>query len=202
MARKDIHRYYMDIAEQVRTGARCRGRHVGTVVVKNNRIISTGYNGTPEGVTNCDDGGCPRCDPANKQSGAISAGGWYDICICVHAEENALITAARFGTSVEGATVYTTLQPCFICMRELLQAKIKDVYYQDDWTTPAPFPWVSEAYKVLANKIGLHKLTSPTPAAAGSGQPPAGATAGAALGRRSTNQAGAARSRRRVAAKR
>jgi dCMP deaminase len=94
--------YYMGIAIAVREKANCLGRKVGAVLVKGNRIISAGYNGTPEGVDNCLDGGCVRC--ARKEQFAPSMG--YDVCICVHAEENALITAARFGISVEGATAY------------------------------------------------------------------------------------------------
>ncbi len=156
---KDIHRYYMDIAISVRTGARCRGRHVGALLVRNNRIVSTGYNGTPEGVANCDEGGCPRCDPANKAAGQIAAGGFYDICLCVHAEENALITAARFGTTVEGAIMYTTLQPCFICLRELLQAKVQGVYYLDDWEYPTPPAWLKGAYEALTKPLVFKQLT-------------------------------------------
>jgi dCMP deaminase len=90
--------YYMTIAMAVRMKANCLGRKVGAVVVKANRIISTGYNGTPEGMTNCFEGGCVRCK--NKEAYASSVG--YDVCIYVHAEQNTLITAARFGNSVEG----------------------------------------------------------------------------------------------------
>ena len=84
--------YYMNIAIAVREKANCLGRKVGAVIVRQNRIISTGYNGTPEGMTNCLDGGCVRC----KDKEAYSASVGYDVCICVNAEQNALITAARF----------------------------------------------------------------------------------------------------------
>jgi dCMP deaminase len=124
--------YYMGIAIAVREKANCLGRKVGAVLVKENRIISTGYNGTPEGVENCLDGGCIRC--ARKEQFAPSVG--YDVCICVHAEENALITAARFGISVEGATAYSTMRPCFTCTRALLQAKIQEIFYLHDWRHP------------------------------------------------------------------
>jgi dCMP deaminase len=117
--------YYMTIADAVRRKASCDKRHVGAVLVLGNRIVSTGYNGTPEGVANCNQGGCYRCtDPKMSQSGKN-----YDVCICVHAEQNALLTAARFGIAVEGADVYTTLAPCFGCMKELLQAKVRNIYY-------------------------------------------------------------------------
>jgi len=124
--------YYMGIAMAVRRKANCLGRRVGAVVVKNNRIISTGYNGTPEGMTNCLDGGCVRC----KGREAYSASVGYDVCICVHAEQNALITAARFGNSIENAIVYSTLRPCFDCTKTLLQAKVHTIYYIHDWAHP------------------------------------------------------------------
>jgi dCMP deaminase len=124
--------YYMGIAIAAREKANCLGRKVGAVLVRENRIISTGYNGTPEGVENCLDGGCIRC--AKKEQFAPSVG--YDVCICVHAEENALITAARFGISVEGAIAYSTMRPCFTCTRALLQAKIQEIFYLHDWRHP------------------------------------------------------------------
>jgi dCMP deaminase len=124
--------YYMGIAVAVREKANCLGRKVGAVLVKDNRIISTGYNGTPEGAVNCLDGGCMRC--LNKEQFAPSVG--YDVCICVHAEENTLITAARFGISVEGAIAYSTMRPCFTCTRALLQAKVQGIFYLHDWRHP------------------------------------------------------------------
>jgi tRNA(Arg) A34 adenosine deaminase TadA len=103
------------------------------VVVLGNRIVSTGYNGTPEGMTNCNQGGCYRCAHPEQ----YEPGKGYDVCICVHAEQNALLTAARFGIPVEGADVYTTLAPCFGCMKELLQAKVRSVYYLGDFKVDA-----------------------------------------------------------------
>jgi dCMP deaminase len=127
-----FHEYYMNIAIAVRRMANCLGRKVGAVIVKQNRIISTGYNGTPEGVENCVEGGCVRCK--NKQSFAKSVG--YDVCICVHAEQNALISAARFGNAIEGAVVYSTMRPCFDCTKAMLQAKVKAIYCLHDWEYP------------------------------------------------------------------
>jgi len=124
--------YYMGIAFAVREKANCTGRKVGAVLVKENRIISTGYNGTPEGMTNCMDGGCERC--RNRETYASSVG--YDVCICVHAEQNALITAARFGNSIEGSVIYSTLRPCFDCSKTMLQAKVHAIYFLHDWSHP------------------------------------------------------------------
>ncbi len=123
------HEYFMGIAIAVREKANCLGSRVGAVIVRDNRIISTGYNGTPEGMVNCMDGGCYRCSHREE----FKAGQGYDRCICVHAEQNALLAAARFGIEVQGSTVYTTTQPCFGCLKEMLQAKVSGVYYIHEW---------------------------------------------------------------------
>lgn len=125
--------YFMGIAIAVRERADCKGQKVGAVIVLKDRIVSTGYNGTPEKMVNCSDGGCVRCENREKQ---YPSGTAYDLCICVHAEQNALLSAARFGISVQGATVYSTTQPCFGCLKEMLQAKISQIYYMNPWTSP------------------------------------------------------------------
>ena len=127
--------YYMGIAIAVRRRANCLGNRVGAVLVLDDRIIATGYNGTPEDMPNCDDGGCRRCANREKQ---YESGQGYDVCICVHAEQNALLSAARFGIRVGSSSVYTTMRPCFGCAKELLQAKVQAVYYLHDWQHPNP----------------------------------------------------------------
>jgi dCMP deaminase len=128
----DRDRYFMGIAVAVRERANCRGRRVGAIAVRDHRIISTGYNGTPYGMKNCLDGGCRRCaKPELYESGT-----GYDLCICVHAEQNALLAAARFGIALEGSTIYSTLRPCFGCTKEMLQAKVTRVCYLHDWAHP------------------------------------------------------------------
>jgi dCMP deaminase len=139
--------YYMTIAMAVRKKANCLGRKMGAVIVKENRIVSTGYNGTPEGMTNCMDGGCVRC--RDKETYAASVG--YDVCICVHAEQNALITAARFGLPIEDAIVYSTLRPCFDCTKAMLQAKVHTIYYIHDWQHPIDS--LQEQYLMAQNKL-------------------------------------------------
>lgn len=129
--------YYMHIAMAVRRRANCIGNRVGALLVRNDRIISTGYNGTPEGTRNCDEGGCERCANRSKYRGSHG----YDVCICVHAEQNALLSAARFGISVEGGSIYTTMRPCFGCTKELLQARIAAVYYIHEWQHPDAELW-------------------------------------------------------------
>ena len=119
------------IAIAARTRADCVGRKVGAVIEREGRVISTGYNGTPIGIANCSEGGCLRC--SNRKTDEKLKGGSYDYCICVHAEENALLTAARFGEATLGASVTSTLQPCFGCLKELLQAGIKEVRFMHPW---------------------------------------------------------------------
>jgi len=130
--RPDMHRYFMGIAISVRERADCTGNRVGAIIVVDRRIVSTGYNGTPENMPNCSEGGCHRC--ANREQ--YPSGTGYDLCICVHAEQNAILAAARFGIAVQGSTVYSTMRPCFGCTKEMLQAGVKEVYYLHDWTHP------------------------------------------------------------------
>jgi dCMP deaminase len=127
MKRPEHDEYFMKIAMAARSRANCAGKRVGAVLVRDERVISTGYNGTPEGMMNCDEGGCQRCAKGRR------ANEGYDVCICVHAEQNALLSAARFGTTVEGACLYTTLQPCFGCIKELLQAKVEAAFFIHPW---------------------------------------------------------------------
>ena len=120
----------MGIAIAIRQRANCQGSKVGALLVRDNRLLSAGYNGTPQGVANCDEGGCDRCADRDR----YPSGHAYDLCICVHAEQNALLTAARFGITVEGSTIYTTLSPCFGCSKELLQAKVVSIHYLHEWS--------------------------------------------------------------------
>jgi dCMP deaminase len=135
-------RYYMGIAEAVELGASCLGSKIGAVLVLNNRVIGTGYNGTPSGFPNCDEKekGCVRCyDRWLEKQGRVAemsdpthtAGQALDRCICVHAEQNAFITAARYGIHVEDAFLYTTLNPCFNCLKEAIQAGVKRIVYKN-----------------------------------------------------------------------
>ena len=125
--------YFMGIAIAVRERANCQGSRVGAVLVLQDRVVAAGYNGTPEGMPNCDEGGCERCENRGKK---YESGTYYDVCICVHAEQNALLSAARFGIPVEGAVMYTTTRPCFGCAKELLTAKVTKVYYLHEWSHP------------------------------------------------------------------
>ena len=134
MERPEPPAYYMGIALAVRRRANCRGSRVGALITVGNRIVATGYNGTPDGFTNCLDGGCLRC----AQRERFGSGAGYDLCICVHAEQNALLSAARHGIAVAGGELYSSMRPCFGCTKEALQAGIRRVFYLHDWSHPDP----------------------------------------------------------------
>jgi dCMP deaminase len=119
--------YFMDIAGVVASRSNCIKRMVGAVVVIDRRIISTGYNGTPRGVRNCNEGGCPRCASFGR------AGASLDECLCSHAEENAITQAAYHGVSVRSGTIYTTHCPCRICTKLIINAGIREVVYRTEF---------------------------------------------------------------------
>jgi len=121
-------KYFMDIALVAASRSNCSRRHVAAVLVRERRIISTGYNGTPRGVRNCSDGGCPRCN-----SDTPSGHGLGD-CLCCHAEENAIVQAAYHGIAVKGSTLYTTFSPCLTCAKMIINAGIVEVVYYKHYT--------------------------------------------------------------------
>ena len=121
----------MLIAVATRERAECIGRHVGAVLVREGRIVATGYNGTPRGFPRCN--ARSRAAIAARTGSTTRAGSAYDVCICVHAEQNAILQAARLGYSLDGAHCYTTLRPCFGCLKELRQAGIERIVYLNAW---------------------------------------------------------------------
>lgn len=132
--------YFMEIAEIVKTRSTCLRRHVGAVIVKDNRIITTGYNGAPSGMEHCiDKGGCYR----EKMN--IPSGQRHELCRALHAEQNAVIQAAKFGISTDGATIYITLQPCVICSKIIINAGIKRVVYKGAYPDELSIGMLNEA---------------------------------------------------------
>jgi dCMP deaminase len=119
--------YFMDIAKVVATRSNCMKRKVAAIIVKDRRVISTGYNGTPRGAKNCNEGGCPRCN------GMAQSGTALDECLCCHGEENAITQAAYHGTSLKGATLYTTYAPCLLCTKMIINCGIAEVVYNQDY---------------------------------------------------------------------
>ena len=118
----------MNIARVVASRANCRRRQVAAVIVRDRRIISTGYNGTPRGATNCFEGGCPRC------ASDAPSGSELGDCICCHAEENAITQAAFHGIAVSGAMLYCTLSPCLLCAKMIINAGIREVVYEGSYS--------------------------------------------------------------------
>jgi len=142
----------MGIADAVRARSNCIRRKVGALIVVDKSIISTGYNGTPMGVRNCCDGGCPRC-ASDAPHGAS-----YDTCICVHAEQNAFLLAARHGNSTDGGILYSTLRPCFGCAKEALQAGIGEIVFAEPMAYDAE---LETAYQQLIQQSGVNLRRHP-----------------------------------------
>ncbi|MBI5123129.1 dCMP deaminase family protein [Candidatus Roizmanbacteria bacterium] len=114
--------YFMMMANIVKNRADCLRRQVGSVIVRDFRIISTGYNGTPHKIKNCSEGGCLRC--LRRDKGEIKGYEYEESCVCIHGEQNAIIQAAYHGSSTKGSTLYTTANPCSSCAKILANAGI------------------------------------------------------------------------------
>ncbi len=136
--------YLMSMAVDQAARCNCRKTPVGAVISRDDRVVSTGYNGTIAGFTDCIRGGCPRCMDPNVVSGTE-----LDRCICVHAEQNALLAAARFGIQVESAVCWVTNEPCLDCTKQLIQADLAEVYY---WKT---YP-LKDELQVLREAMRAH----------------------------------------------
>jgi dCMP deaminase len=134
MQRPDWDTYFMLQAEIAKLRSNCLSRHVGAVIVKDNRQIATGYNGTPSGIKNCFEGGCPRC--IARMNGEIKTGENLDRCLCTHAEANAIMQCALFGNagSTRGATMYSTLAPCVECSKMAISVGITRIVVMTDYS--------------------------------------------------------------------
>lgn len=131
--------YFMEIVGLVKTRATCVRRQVGAVIVKNNRILATGYNGAPEGIKHCDETGCPR----QKQN--VPSGQRHELCRAIHAEQNAIIQAAVSGTSIKGAKIYVNTQPCSLCAKMLINAGIEEIIYEGGYPDELSLQMLNEA---------------------------------------------------------
>ena len=119
--------YFMDIAKVASSRSNCVRRKVAAVIVRDKRIISTGYNGTPRGTRNCNEGGCPRCN------GRATSGTALDECLCSHGEENAIVQASFHGVSLKDGIIYTTFAPCLMCAKMIINSGIREVVYNLDY---------------------------------------------------------------------
>jgi dCMP deaminase len=122
--------YFMSIARIVAERSTCLRRHVGAILVRDRRILATGYNGPPAGLPHCDVTGCVR------EKMGVPTGERHELCRGIHAEQNAIIQSANYGTGISGATVYTTLHPCSVCAKMIINAGltrvVTDDIYPDD----------------------------------------------------------------------
>lgn len=139
--------YFMDIAHVVKRRANCSRRQVAAVLVLDRRIIATGYNGTPRGVTNCFEGGCARC------ASNVPSGSGLGECICSHAEENAITQAAYHGIRTKGATIYVTLTPCLTCAKMIINAGIVEVVYDEEYCFTEQTQALLAQARVLCRRI-------------------------------------------------
>ncbi|MDE1798442.1 MAG: cytidine/deoxycytidylate deaminase family protein [Candidatus Micrarchaeota archaeon] len=142
--------YFLDIAKVIASRSNCMKRQVGAVIIKDKRIVSTGYNGTPRGVKNCNEGGCARCNSF------ADSGTRLDECVCSHAEENSIVQAAYHGISIRGGTLYTTYSPCLTCTKMILNAGLSEVVYNEAYPLAGkPMELLKEAGILLRQaKIG------------------------------------------------
>lgn len=146
---------FMDMANKVASWSSCArtGRQVGAIIAKNKRILTTGYNGAPSGIVSCAEKGVCMRDELKIQSGTRQ-----ELCYAVHAEQNAIIQAARLGVSVEGATLYCTHQPCSICAKMIVNSGIVRVVYK--------FPYPDEFAARLLSEGGIRVEQFPDATAA------------------------------------
>jgi len=128
--RPDWDSYFMQIANLVATRSTCLRRQVGAVLVKNNRILATGYNGAPSKLEHCYSIGCVR------KKERIPSGEKHELCRAVHAEQNVIIQCAKYGISTQDSILYCTHFPCVICAKMLINAEIKKIFYKNSYQDP------------------------------------------------------------------
>jgi dCMP deaminase len=143
MSRPDNDTYFMRMADLVATRSTCLRRQVGAVIMKEKRVLTTGYNGAPKGLKHCAEVGCVRTQ------NNIESGTRHELCRGVHAEQNAVIQAAYFGASIKDASIYTTNFPCVMCAKILVNAGIIEVIYKDDYIDPLSKDIMNESQVVV-----------------------------------------------------
>ncbi|MCU0539990.1 MAG: cytidine/deoxycytidylate deaminase family protein [Desulfobacterales bacterium] len=131
--------YFMDITALVAKRTTCLRRGVGAVIVKDKRILATGYNGAPSGIRHCAETGCLR------ETLKVESGMRHELCRGIHAEQNAIIQAAYHGVSIKGADLFCTNQPCSICAKMIINAGIKRIYYREGYADALARDMLAEA---------------------------------------------------------
>lgn len=138
-SRPDWDEYFMEVAEVVAKRSTCLRRQVGAIIVKDKRILATGYNGAPTGMPHCREVGCLR------EKMGIPSGERQELCRGLHGEQNAIIQASHFGFSVEGATLYCTTEPCITCAKMIINAGLRRVVYLESYPDPLAGQMLAEA---------------------------------------------------------
>jgi dCMP deaminase len=137
--------YFLKLAALVSERSTCLRRKVGAVIVKNKHILSTGYNGAPKGIEHCEKKGCLR------EKMGIPSGQRHELCRGLHAEQNAIIQAAVYGVTLEGATLYCTNQPCFICAKMIINSGIKKIVISDGYPDKMAIDFLEKAKIQIKN---------------------------------------------------
>ena len=145
MARPSWDEYFMQIVDLVKTRSTCLRRQVGALIVKDKRILASGYNGAPAGVSHCAEVGCLR------QQLNVPSGERHELCRAIHAEQNAIVQAAYSGTSVNGSTMYVSLQPCSLCAKLMINAGIKKLVFRGNYPDELALSMLNEAGVELVN---------------------------------------------------
>ena len=139
-------KYFLEMSGLVSKRSTCLRRSVGAVIVREKRILATGYNGAPSGLKHCAEIGCIR------QKMKVPSGERHELCRALHAEQNALIQACLHGISVKGATLYSTTQPCVICAKMLINAGIKEIVVAGGYPDKLALSFLKQA-KIKIRKI-------------------------------------------------
>ncbi|MBW2063841.1 MAG: cytidine/deoxycytidylate deaminase family protein [Deltaproteobacteria bacterium] len=139
MSRPSWREYFMDITRMVAKRSTCLRRQVGAIIVKDKRILATGYNGAPSGLKHCQEVGCLREDSS------VPSGTRHELCRGLHAEQNAIIQAALHGITIKDAVLYCTNKPCVICSKMIINAGIKNIIYEDGYDDPLADRMLREA---------------------------------------------------------
>ncbi len=139
MPRPSWTEYFMSIAKLVATRSTCLRREVGAVLVKDKRILATGYNGAPTGIRHCEETGCLR------ERLKVNSGERHELCRGLHAEQNVIIQAAYYGVSTKGTNLYATHMPCIICSKMLVNAGVEKIFFLDGYPDPLAEEMLDEA---------------------------------------------------------
>ena len=145
MNRPSWDEYFIEIARLVASRSTCLRRQVGAVMVKDKNILATGYNGTPSGIRHCSEVGCLR------QQMNVPSGERHELCRGLHAEQNAIIQAAKHGVNIDGAVLYCTHSPCIICSKMLINSGIKRIVCTDGYPDPLAKAMLDEAGLIVEN---------------------------------------------------